>query len=359
MIKEHFLGVGDRDLWRRFLPATSSVFGSLGYARICQAFRSTSPRLYVLESGGTTLSYPLFLRSLADLPFNARTNARWDASTPDFTGPLLSGDLAELGATFSRLRSALFEEERVVSEFAHLHPWSQGRFLLGEGCDYNRDIVWVDTSLTPETLWRDHFKPQCRQKIKQAEREGVRTFIASSDDHVREFHRVYRHTMQRNQAESSYYFALEFFLAFRHELPENSRFILAEYRDQIVAGTLCLCDDNDAYYFLTGADAAFQHVRPTNAVVWNLIRWAHESGRKRLVLGGGYSPNDGIFSFKSSFSRRRQAFYIYKRIHRHGDYALLEQQHRQFGNLNAEAVSYFPAYRYPVTAANTEATCAI
>ena len=350
MIREHFLTTAEQDAWRKYLPASRSVFGSLGYARICQAFRSASPRLYVLESGEAAISYPLLFRSLADLPFRAETRARWDATTPDFTGPLMSGRGSDLAATFLNLRNALFEKERVVAEFAHLHPWSQAQTVLEEGCDYNRDIVWVDTSLSPEDLWRDHLKLQCRQKIKQAEREGVRIIAASGNDHVREFYRVYRHTMERNHAEAGYYFSYEFFRAFGEELPENSRIVLAEYRNQIVAGTLCLYDDNDAFYFLTGTDAAFQHVRPTNAVVWGLIRWAHETGKKRLVLGGGYRSNDGIFGFKSAFSRFRQPFYTYKRIHLKWDYALLEQQHRRHGNLNGDPISYFPTYRYPVKA---------
>ena len=359
MIKEHFITISNQHEWEKYLPARRSVFGSFGYARICKGFRSASPRLFVLESGEASISYPMLFRSLADLPFRAETRARWDVTTPDFTGPLMCGSDPELAAAFANLRNALFDGEGVVAEFAHLHPWSKARNLLEDGCDYNRDIVWVDTSLSPEKLWRDHFKPQCRQKINQADREGVKIVTASGDHDVREFYRVYRHTMERNQAEARYYFSYEFFLAFHHELPENSRFVLAVYRDQIVAGTLCLYDDNDAFYFLTGADASFHHVRPTNAVVWELIRWAHQSGKKRLVLGGGYTSNDGIFGFKSSFSRFRQAFYIYKRIHLQKDYALLKEQHRRYGNLNGQSISYFPTYRCPVPAPQTEEMCSI
>jgi hypothetical protein len=354
MIREHFLTAADQDAWRKYLPAKRSVFGSLGYARICQAFRGASPRLYVIESGEAAISYPLLFRSLADLPFRVGTRARWDTTTPNFTGPLMSGNGPDLAAAFPNLRNALFEGEGVVAEFAHLHPWSQYQTELKDGCNYDRDIVWVDTSLSPEDLWRNHLEHACRKKINQAERQGVRILIGSSDDHIREFYRVYRHTMERNQAEPSYYFSYEFFRAFREELPENSRFVLAEYRDQIIAITLCLHDDNDAFTLFGGADAAFQQVRPTNAVFWDLIRWGHQTGKKRLVLGGGYRSNDGIFRFKAGFSRFRQPFYTYKRIHLERDYALLEQQCRQYSNLNGDAISYFPAYRYPGKAKPTE-----
>jgi len=346
MMREHFLTINEQDAWRKFLPAQRSVFGSLGYARICQACRSLSPRLYVLESGQATIAYPVLLRPLADLPFAAESGAKWDSVTADFTGPVTSGTDPELAAAFRVHRGVRFEDEGVVAEFAHLHPWSNARTLLEDGCEYNRDIVWVDTSLSPDGLWRDQLKPQCRQKVKQAERQGVKIIVASSDDHVREYHRIYSHTMDRNGARPGYYFSYEFFRAFRDELPENSRFLLAEYRSQIIGGTLCLYDDIDAFYFLTGTDARFQHLRPNNLLVWELIRWAHGAGKKRLTLGAGNYADDGLFRFKCSFSRNRQPFYIYKQIHRARDYAQLERRFRESSGLFTESISYFPVYRY-------------
>ena len=347
MFREHFLNIADQDAWERYLPADRSVFGSLGYARIYEAFRRCSPRLYVVDSNEAVISYPLLLRSLKDLPFQVDTKAKWDTTTPNFTGPLMSGSDSKVAAAFPDLRNALFRGEGIVAEFAHLHPWSQFATILKKDCNYDRDIVWVDTTLSPDDLWRTHLEHACRKKIKQAERAGVRILTASSDDHIREFYRVYRQTMERNEAEESYYLSYEFFQAFRDELPENARFVLAEYRDQIVGVTLCLYDSNDAFTLFGGADAAFQHVRPTNAVFWDLIRWAHETGKKRLVLGGGYRLNDGIFRFKAGFSRLRQPFFVYKRVHLGRDYAQLEERYRSFNNLNGNAISYFPAYRCP------------
>jgi len=359
MLQEHFLTLANQDDWRRHLPADRSVFGSFGYARICAEFRNCSPRLYVVELDGATICYPLLLRPLAGLPFEVTTEAKWDACTPDFTGPLMFGGKSELAAAFPASRSTLFQREGIVAEFAHLHPWVQADKMFQEDCVYNREIVWVDVSLDPEILWRDHFEHSCRKNINRAEKEGVRVFTGSSEDHIREFHRVYCETMNRNNAESSYYFPCEFFKAVREELPENSRFVLAEYRDQIVAATLYLYDDHDVFSFLGGADAAFQHVRPTNAVIWKTIRWAHEAGKKRLILGGGYKPDDGIFRFKSSFSRFRQPFYVYTRIHLHQDYGRFEQRCREFHGLNGEPISYFPSYRYAGTGERKPNICVV
>jgi hypothetical protein len=151
--------------------------------------------------------------------------------------------------------------------------------------------------------------------------------------------------MRRNHAQDAYYFPFGFFRTLAEELPENARFVFAEYADQIVAATLYLHDETDVFSFLGGADAGFQSVRPTNAVIWNTIQWAREAGKKRLILGGGYRPDDGIFQFKASFSRLRQPFYIYRRVHLDQDYALLERQCREYYRVAELPPGYFPSYR--------------
>jgi len=346
VFQEHFFSSADQSSWRKYLPEGRSVFGSLGYARICETYRNFSPRLYVLESGNAIICYPLFLRPLADLPFNSASSGKWDSGTPDFTGPLMYGSDCRLASVFPAHRDALFQTEGIVAEFAHLHPWSNAVTVLADGSAYNRDIVWVDVSLSPEKLWRDQFEHCCRKNINRAEREGVRVFAAAGDEYVREFHRIYVGTMDRRNALAGYYFSYKFFKAFIEELPANSRFVFAEYRNQVVAATLYLYDDQDVFSFLGGTDVAFQHVRPTNAVIWQTIRWAHETGKKRLILGGGYSPGDNIFRFKSTFSRLLRPFHVYKKIHLEQDYAALEQRCREYGSLNGQSINYFPSYRF-------------
>jgi lipid II:glycine glycyltransferase (peptidoglycan interpeptide bridge formation enzyme) len=247
---------------------------------------------------------------------------------------------------FPSLCHSLFRSEGIVAEFAHLHPWSSAREALDpNACVYDRDIIWLDLTLSPDDLWRNQFQHCCRKNIARATREGVRVFTGSSDAHIHEFVRIYSDTMQYRQALPRYFFSHAFFCALRDELHENSRFVFAEYRNQIIAATLYLYDDTHVFSFLGGADTAFQMVRPTNAVIWNTIQWAREAGKKRLILGGGYQPDDGIFRFKATFSRLRKAFHVYRRVLLEQDYALLERQCREYYRLRTLVDGYFPSYR--------------
>jgi hypothetical protein len=80
-------------------------------------------------------------------------------------------------------------------------------------------------------------------------------------------------------------------------------------------------------------------------MVYDIIRWGAMHGKKRLILGGGYRPDDGIFRFKSSFSRNVARFSTYRRIHLPGDYSALEEQWCEHYHQDAIATEYFPSYR--------------
>lgn len=351
MIRQSVLTTHDADVWQAFLPCSVNVFGSVEYAEIWQELAGHEARLFVLASEKSSVAYPFFVRPANSLPFSAGGAACWDIRTPDFTGPITSGPhTPSVETRFTESFSQYCQDQRIVAEFAHLHPWDARIELLdGSSLDYNRETVYVDLSLSEEQLWRDSFTYACRKNIKRAQREHVTVYEAQTVDDIREFQRIYTQTMERNQALDAYYFSLDFFVAFFEGMPANARFVLAEYKDQVVAATLYLHDNDSVYSYLGGADHSFQQIRPTNAVVYDTILWAKRQGKKRLILGGGYQPNDGIFRFKSSFSPLTAKFYVYKHIHLLEDYERLCKAWVKYYRRELDRNRYFPAYRSTIS----------
>jgi lipid II:glycine glycyltransferase (peptidoglycan interpeptide bridge formation enzyme) len=177
--------------------------------------------------------------------------------------------------------------------------------------------------MSEERLWAESFSHACRKNIKKAIKEGVRIYHAVGLADIQEFQRIYVATMERRHAMSKYYFPLSYFVSLFEQLPNNVVFVLAEYRNRIIASTLYLYDDTDVYSYLGGADEEFQDVRPTNLLIFQTIRWAQGLGKKRLILGGGYQPQDGIFRFKSGFSPLRASFKVYRHVQLAEEYEAL------------------------------------
>ena len=351
MIAEKLLTVHDVDDWQAVLPASASVFGSVEYARIYQELTGYEARLFLLESDDSLVAYPFFLRPIDSLPFASDMPEPFgDTLTPEFTGPIKrKSKRSSFGTHFAERFSKYCKEDHIVAEFAHLHPWNSGQgFLEPSQIELDREIVYVDLSLPEDELWQHSLTYACRKNIKRARRENVRVFQAKTSDDIQEFYRIYIHTMDRSQALDRYYYSLDFFMAFFERMPDNARFVLAEYRGKIVAVTLYLHDDTDVYSYLGGADYAFQQVRPTNAVVYETILWAQRQGKRRLILGGGYEPNDGIFRFKASFSPLRAQFFVYRHVHLPEAYGRLCRawaDHYQVHLPITESSNFFPVYR--------------
>jgi hypothetical protein len=346
MTSLHALTTADADRWRALLPAGLSVFGSLEFARISEQHTGYAARLLAFTDEDDVVVYPLLRRPVSELPIAAlRDRALWDSVSPEYTGPLAQRELADESAQrFRAAFGAYCRDERIVAEFAHLHPW-RCTATAREHEVFDREIVYVDLSVPYEELWHRSFAHACRKNIVRARSEDVRVAPATTAEDIREFHRIYSQTMDRRGAMARYCFPLSYFMAFFERMPQHATFLLARHGDHVVAATLYLYDDVDVYSYLGGADHAFQHVRPTNAIVDEAIRRAQDRGQRRLILGGGYRPDDGVFRFKATFSPLQARFHVYRRVHIAEEYArLCGRWSAQYGR-DADMRSYFPAYR--------------
>lgn len=327
MIATELLTTSDADAWRALIPATRSVFGSVEFARIVEAHGDTPARLFVWRDRGSVAVYPHFLRGR-------------DTFTPDYTGPIAI-DVPD-GWSERALQDAFHEHavgEGIVAEFAHLDPF-RPHAAHGEFESFNRDIVWIDLTRS------DDFSHACRKNVNRAKRENVAIRCAESHDDVREFHRIYLGTMERNTAQPRYYFPVEYFLRFFDEMPGQSVFLLAEHQRRVIAATFYLADRTSVFSCYGGADRRFQLLRPANLIIHRMIEIGRERGCRRLVLGGGLRPGDGIFRFKAGFSPLRARFCVYRRVHLQAEYdRLVAEWSSQHGA--AALADFFPAYRMP------------
>lgn len=350
MLKEVVYTTDNATEWNSVLPVQESAFGSVQFASVVQEHLGYQPRLYVLQDRTALIAYPFLMRPIRSSLLSEETcGHESDTASPDFTGPLARRTpTLSLAVEFPKRLSTFLRSQDVVAEFMHLHPWKAfTRALSGNCLQFDREIVYIDLTWPEEQLWQRSFTHACRKNINRSRRESVRVFEARTMGDIREFYRVYVQTMKERNALQHYFFSLDYFSAIFDQLRGSARFALAEYRNQLVAGTLYLHDRDDVYSYLGGADVNFQHVRPTNAIIYDTILWGKRESKKRLILGGGYSPNDGIFRFKASFSPQRARFLVYRCVHLSEKYdALCRSWSSMYGG-DAQTSAYFPRYRLP------------
>ena len=338
----------EQDLWRHILPANLSVFGSAEFARITARAANVEPRLFVYSDEDCLIAYPFFVRRINCLPF-AREAAEHlaDILSPEYCGPvLLAGNPRSNSSAFIRAFHDYCVAEGIVAEFARLHPWrSIGKLVEGSRVVFNRSLIYVDLTQSLEEIWERSLNHQCRGSIRKAEKAGVSIVERRDPFAIRDFHSVYIDTMRRHSAVKRYWYSLSYFQAFLTELPLNSRFVLALHEGRVVACSLYLHDTEDLYAYLGGLDLEFQDLRPRNALTFEMIKWGKANGMKRLVLGGGYRPDDGVFRHKASFSPLRADFFVYQKVHIPEEYERICGLCNSSENSERGTIGFFPAYR--------------
>lgn len=342
---------GNRLVWNG-LVGSSSVFASWEYMRIKEEFEGSEARLFVLRSAESVLVYPFLLRPVHELPF-ARSDD-WsnatDTTTPEYTGVIFGSgsqrcDLAVAAQFYPTFHQYCVENE-IVAEFAHLHPWLACEHALDrEEIVTDRPIVYVDLNLSEKDIWLNSFNRTCRKNVSKAQREGVEVDFSDDLEDIHEFYRVYIETMERNNAAEKYHFPFDYFQRYLELMPNSSVFAFARSQGRIIASTLFLFDHVNVYSYLGGMRQDYQHLRPTNALIHDVIRWAQKHNKKRLILGGGFEPDDGIFRFKSTFSPLTVNFRTYRKVHVPGAYSRLCEMRRMLDRSGFQDSQYFPAYR--------------
>lgn len=351
MIRTSVITTADPARWRTVLPTSLNVMSSLEYVAITERQTGWPARLFVVENdtAEAVVAYPYFLRSVRELPFaNRLAEDYWDTITPEYVSPTTLKSVPD-GLRFPELFAQYCREQRIVAEFARLSPWSVPEELLDPAClEVNREIVYVDLTWDEQRIWNKSLTSAGRRQTRQSQQAGVRVRRAETADDVREFHRLHTDTMDRRQALDRYYFPPEYFLSFFETMPDNSFFMLAEYQGRLVAGGLYLQDDVNIYWQLSAMDAEYANVRPVNAYVYETIRQSLRQGKQRMLLGGGYKRDDGVFRFKANFSPLRAQFRTYRRIHDAEICSALTQAWSAHHEGQSPSPGFFPAYRSTV-----------
>jgi Acetyltransferase (GNAT) domain len=175
-----------------------------------------------------------------------------DTVSPEYRGPLARGaPIQHLAIEFLK-KFSMFAFNPKRGTGIHSSTPVEG-VHVGNCLEFNRKTVHVDLTRTDEQLWRISFTHACRKNINRSQRENVRVFEAQTMGDVREFYRLYVETMKRRNTLNHYYVSPDYFSAIFDHLGGNSRFVLAEHRNQVIAGILYLYDRDDVYSYLGGA----------------------------------------------------------------------------------------------------------
>lgn len=234
-------------------------------------------------------------------------------------------------------------EKRYISEFVRFDLFSDYYKYYDGDIETRMHNVVRNLQMPIDEIWMD-FKQKVRKNVKRAKKNNLEIVVENTEKHLSDFLEIYFSTMERNGAESEYYFSEKFFETIC-QMKNNSIFFYVLKDKKIVSVELVIYGAKNCYSYLGGTNREYYEYRPNDFLKYEIIKWAKEKGLKNFVLGGGCGSDDGIFQYKTCLAPNGIVdFFIGKKIFDQGNYDKLLKI-RSINNLKCIESNFFPQYR--------------
>lgn len=324
--------------------ASHDVYYLSGYARAFQLHGDGEPMLFYYEDADIRGINVVMKRDIADIDFFAHKIERgkyYDFITPyGYGGWIIEGhgnvsDLIDKYKQWCR-------KHNIVSEFVRYHPMLDNASCLKEFYDVVDlgKTISIDLS-SPDVIWANMIS-QNRNKVRKAQKLGVKIYHGQFPQIYETFKHIYNLTMDSDNATEYYYFKDDFYDSIINDLQEESQIFWAEIDEKIIAAAIMVSTNGLMNYHLSGSLREYQHLAPTNLLLYKAALWGCRNGYKSLHLGGGVgSQEDSLYKFKSAFNRNEvKQFAVGKNIYLPDVYNQLVEMKE----LDLES-TFFPLYR--------------
>lgn len=190
------------------------------------------------------------------------------------------------------------------------------------------------------------YRQKVRKNVRRAKESGLEVVFDKPGAMMEQFSRIYSETMTRVEA-SEYHKSLSSSLKLLYEeLAKDDAVFLAHvlHGEDVVASEMILTSRTRMFSFLGGSRREAMQLRPNDLLKHELILWGSRSGYRQFVLGGGVSPDDGIYRYKLAFAPSSGIpFYTRHVIHDEEAYRVLSRARMEYGGPPLK--DYFPSYR--------------
>lgn len=274
-------------------------------------------------------------------------NTLFDLITPyGYGGFLIEGNISQKALNnLDREYSSFCLQEGIICEFVRFHPvLNNSENLYGI-----YDILKLGNTITislnsKEDIWAN-LTSKNRNVIRKAIKSGVNIYWGRDPKILNDFVYLYNLTMKKDEAIDYYFFNKDFFNSILYDLKNNSLIFYAKYEEKIIAMSIIIFSNKQMHYHLSASDRKYQHLAPTNLLLFEVACWGCENGYKTFHLGGGLgSREDSLFRFKKAFTRNSEThFSIGKKIFNHEKYEELVNIRSREGNFDIET-DFFPKY---------------
>lgn len=326
--------------------ASYDIFHMAGYHQLAAMHGEGDPILVSFTSGEHSISLPLLLRPLSEVPGLEHFDGMDATSVHGYAGPVASkGYPGVILRTFQSELSAFLREKKIISLFNRLHPFlpeMQSSIVSGMGDIFDSGAtVSIDLTQCPAKQVKNTRTTRLHI-IRKCAAAGISCIVDEKWDELGQFANMYHDAMRRVGAPGFYFYPHSYFEALRDNLGDNADLVCARIDHEVVCGAIFLLCRDMVHYHLSTTRADCLKLSPMSYLI-DWARWYYkQKGYKTLHLGGGIGGRrDSLFDFKASFAAQVHAFRVWRWIVNRDRYQAAMDVRKDFGR----DPRFFPEYR--------------
>ncbi|WP_431029544.1 peptidoglycan bridge formation glycyltransferase FemA/FemB family protein [Lysinibacillus sp. LZ02] len=343
----------EREKWDSIVKGFKNydVYYLANYTKAFKVHGDGEPTLFYYEDGNIKAINVVMKRDVADdqkfigkiLP-----NTFYDLTTPyGYGGFLVEGNIAENSLkALDYEYSSFCEKEGIISEFVRFHPVLNNNEHAKNFYNVTNLGKTITLPLTSsDEIW-NNLSTNKKRWVKKNVEVGVKIYWGRNPELFKQFKQMYDKTMEKNNAKDYYYFNEDFYKSVLHDMSYNSLIFYAVYEEQKVAMVLVIYGENNIHHHLSASVQEFQHLAPTNLLMYEVACWGSENGFNSFHMGGGVGSNeDTLYKFKQGFNKKSNTnFSIGKKIFNVEKYKQLIEIRKMEEGFD-ESTLFFPLYR--------------
>ena len=152
--------------------------------------------------------------------------------------------------------------------------------------------------------------------------------------------------MARNNAKGCYFYQPDYFHEIFARLSGRALLVESYIGDHIISSAIFLLGRKHVWYYYSGTMPEMRLNAANNLLVDRAIAWRALHGYEYLVLGGGFTPGDGMFVNKRGYSHLVAPTYHFRKVHDIEALKQLEQAKAEYDKTlgRPTRTDYFPSY---------------
>lgn len=310
----------------------SPFFSSAYYASYAQLEQDEVQCFWAYKNDKNFLFYPYIKKNINELGYKLPGEFFDICGAYGYNGPIGKAEDDGFLQLYNQALQKHLLNSKVVTEFVRYCPIIDNRkyHTYTEQIDV-LDNVYIDLSHGLEKVWNESYSHSVRKTTRKGESYRLETKLFQGseieEEYLQVFFEIYKSTMQRNNAESFYYFDYSFFHGLRDNLGEMLLLSITYYQDTPISTELILLGGELAYGFLGGTLSEYYQYKANTFQRWELLKYLSARGYQTYSMGGGASRGDSIYQFKMRFAKGcENPFFIGTYIHNTDVYAEIQRQ---------------------------------